>query len=229
MGTVTVLALRVVIAIALVGSLVVQGVLAPLIWLDMDDARADVRTSFVVIVVLGVVTMQVTAVCIWRLLTMVRRGTVFSHAAFRYVDIVIGAITAASVLTFGIAVVAAYSNRTTPGDEVAPVALDEGGITLRGQVGNGEAHGVVQAKANDMPRPFQVRNFDIQLARRGTDAFSDRRGRIDDRAVPVEDDKPVAHGSALDTKRFMSGGKGDSSLTGSTVTGWRNASLPAWS
>ena len=38
------------------------------------------------------------AVCVWRLLTMVRRGTVFSHAAFRYVDIVIGAIAAASVL-----------------------------------------------------------------------------------------------------------------------------------
>jgi hypothetical protein len=51
---------------------------------------------------------------------MVRRGTVFSLAAFRYVDTVIGAIAAASVLTLGIAVVAAHSNRTTPGDEVAP-------------------------------------------------------------------------------------------------------------
>ena len=47
-----------------------------------------------VIVVLGIVTIQVTAVCIWRLLTMVRRGTVFSHAAFRYVDVVIGAVAA---------------------------------------------------------------------------------------------------------------------------------------
>jgi hypothetical protein len=116
----TVLALRVVIVIALAGSLVVQLVLAPLIWLDMDDARADVRIPFVVIVVLGVVTLQVSAVCIWRLLTMVRRGTVFSHAAFRYVDVMVGAIAAASVLTFAIAVVAAHSNRTSPGDEVAP-------------------------------------------------------------------------------------------------------------
>jgi hypothetical protein len=64
--------------------------------------------------------MQVTAGCIWRLLTMVRRGTVFSHDAFRYVDIVIGAIAAASVLTFALACVAAISNRTTPGDAVAP-------------------------------------------------------------------------------------------------------------
>jgi hypothetical protein len=45
---------------------------------------------------------------------MVRRGTVFSHAAFRYVDIIIGAVAAASVLTFGLAVTLA------PGEAVAP-------------------------------------------------------------------------------------------------------------
>jgi hypothetical protein len=120
MGKWAVLALRVVIATALVGSLVVQLVMVPLLWLDMDAAPAGVRVPFVAIVVLGIVTMQVTAICIWRLLTMVRQGTVFSHVAFRYVDITIGAIATASVLTFGVAVVAAYSNRTTPGDEVAP-------------------------------------------------------------------------------------------------------------
>jgi hypothetical protein len=59
-------------------------------------------------------TMQVTAVCVWRLLTMVRRGTVFSHAAFRYVDVVIGAIATASALTFALAVTLA------PGEAVAP-------------------------------------------------------------------------------------------------------------
>jgi hypothetical protein len=138
MGTLAVLALRVVITLALLGSLVVQGVLAPLMWRDMDDAPDGVRLPLIAIVVLIVATMQVTAVCIWRLLTMVRRGTVFSHAAFRYVDTVIGAIATASVLVFGIAVLAAYSNRTTPGDEVAPgvvglicgVSLVIGGVAL---------------------------------------------------------------------------------------------------
>ncbi len=120
MGNLAVLALRVVIVVALAGSVLVLGVIAPLLWQDLEAARADIRIPLVVIVVLGVVTMQVTAVCIWRLLTMVRRGTVFSLAAFRYVDIVIGAIAAASALTFAIAVVAAHANRTTPGDEVAP-------------------------------------------------------------------------------------------------------------
>jgi hypothetical protein len=120
MGRLSVLALRVVIAVALVGSLLVQCVLTPLLWRDLDEAPPGVGVPFVVIVVLGVLTLQVTAVCIWRLLTMVRRGTVFSYAAFRYVDVVIGAIAAASVLVFAIAVVAAYSNRTTSGDVVAP-------------------------------------------------------------------------------------------------------------
>ena len=43
-----------------------------------------------------------------------RRGTVFSHGAFRYVDVVFGAAAEAAVLTFGIAVTLA------PGEAVAP-------------------------------------------------------------------------------------------------------------
>ena len=113
------------LAIAFAGSLFVQAVMVPLLWVDLDDAPAGVRVPLVVIVFLGIVTMQVTGVCVWRLLTMVRTGTVFSPAAFRYVDVVIGAIAAASVLTFGIAVVAA------PGEAVAPgVVLLICGVSL---------------------------------------------------------------------------------------------------
>jgi Protein of unknown function (DUF2975) len=114
MGSLTVLVLRVVLAIALAGSLFVQAVMVPLLWMDLDEAPAAVRIPVIVIVLLGIVTLQVVAVCVWRLLTMVRRGTVFSHAAFRYVDIIIGAVATASVLTFGLAVALA------PGEAVAP-------------------------------------------------------------------------------------------------------------
>ena len=110
----TVLVLRIVLAIALAGSLFVQAVMLPLLWTDLDEAPAAVRTSLVVIVILGIATMQISAVSVWRLLTMVRRATVFSQAAFRHVDIVIGAIAAASALTFGLAVTLA------PGEAVAP-------------------------------------------------------------------------------------------------------------
>ncbi|WP_305094849.1 DUF2975 domain-containing protein [Prescottella sp. R16] len=113
-------ALRVVIAIALAGSVVVQVMMVALLWLGTDQAPTGIDVSLVAIGVLGVGTLQVVAVCIWRLSTMVGRGTVFSPAAFRYVDIVIGAIATASVLTFGFAVVARFANHATPDDEIAP-------------------------------------------------------------------------------------------------------------
>ena len=115
MGQLTVLALRVVLALALAGSLFVQAVMVPLFWVDLDEAPAGVRVPVVVILVLGIVTMQVTGVCIWRLLTMVRRGTVFSPAAFRYVDVVIGAIAGASALAFALGVVLAPGEAVPPG------------------------------------------------------------------------------------------------------------------
>ncbi|EOM75707.1 DUF2975 domain-containing protein [Rhodococcus rhodnii] len=116
-----ILTLKAVIAVALAGSVVVQVMMVAMLWLDSE--RTPTGTLDVALTVIGVVgtaTMQVVAVCIWRLLTMVGRGTVFSHAAFRYVDLVIGAIAIAAVLTFGIAVVARFANRAAPGDEVAP-------------------------------------------------------------------------------------------------------------
>ncbi len=113
-------ALRVVIAIALAGSVVTQVGMVALLWLDTETDPTGFGISLVVIGVLIVVTLQVTAVCIWRLLTMVRRGTVFSHAAFRYVDAMIGSVGAAAVLVLAVAVVARFANHATPGDEVAP-------------------------------------------------------------------------------------------------------------
>ena len=116
MGRLTVVALRAVLATAIVGSLLVQAVMVPLLWADLDDVEIarPARVSLVVLVVLGIATMQVVAACVWRLLTMVRRGTVFSLAAFRYVDAVIGAVATAAALTFGVAAVLA------PGEAVAP-------------------------------------------------------------------------------------------------------------
>jgi len=113
-------ALRTVIAIALLGSVVVQTAIVALLWWDTDERPTAIGVSLVVIGVLGVATLQVIAVCIWRLLTMVRRGTVFSPAAFGFVDVIIGAIGAAAVLTLAVAVVARFANHAAPEDEVAP-------------------------------------------------------------------------------------------------------------
>lgn len=97
-----VMALRVVIALSLLGSLLVQGMILPLVWEDLAGAPELPRTLFVLLIGAGVVTLQVSAACIWRLLTMVRRGSVFSRAAFRYVDVIIGAILVAAALMAGL-------------------------------------------------------------------------------------------------------------------------------
>ncbi|MER5993284.1 DUF2975 domain-containing protein [Streptomyces viridosporus] len=128
MGQLTVLALRAVLGALLAGSVAVQTVMVPLLASDLEGLDPDyayLRTPFLLVVVLGVVTAQVVLVCVWRLVTMVRRGTVFSHAAFRYVHLVIGAFVAAALLVFALGVLLA------PGEAVAPgVVLLLGGVGL---------------------------------------------------------------------------------------------------
>ena len=113
----TVLAVRIVLAMVLVGSLFVQVVMVPLLAVDLDGLAPDyayLRIPLIVIAVLAVLTVEVTFVCVWGLVTMARRGTVFSQAAFRYVDIILTAVAAGSLLTFVLGVILA------PGDAVAP-------------------------------------------------------------------------------------------------------------
>jgi len=111
---VTILVLRIVIGLCLVGSLFVQTVIVPLLWIDLEGEQLWGRIALVVLAVLGILTMQISAVCIWRLLSMVRKGSVFSPAAFGYVDVIFGAVVAASVLTFTLAVLLA-PGETAPG------------------------------------------------------------------------------------------------------------------
>jgi hypothetical protein len=56
---------------------------------------------------------------------MVRRGTVFSDDAFRYVDVLIGAIVAAALVWFAVTLINAPGQRDDPG-----VTLIMGGIAV---------------------------------------------------------------------------------------------------
>ena len=123
MGRQTILVLRTVLVALLAGSVVVQVVFVPLLYIDMRELDADlayVRVPFVVIAILTVLAAQAVLVCVWKLATKVRRGTVFSDDAFRYVDVIIGAVTAGAVLVLAFAVLLATTNRNVPGDAVAP-------------------------------------------------------------------------------------------------------------
>ncbi len=131
MSKLAILALRVVIALTLAGTLFVQVWMVPLVWLDLEGAPDGLRITFIVVVVLGILTLQISAVCVWQLLTMVRRGSVFSDAAFRYVDIIIGAIAAGAVLMFAIAALLAPGG-VAPGivGLICGASLVIGGVAL---------------------------------------------------------------------------------------------------
>jgi hypothetical protein len=121
-------ALRAVLAMTLAGSVFVQAVMVPLMAIDLEEADRDVahlQIPFATTLILIVLTAQVFVVCVWRLVTMVRRETVFSHAAFRYVDTMVGAAAVASLLTFVLGMILA------PGDAVAPgIVLIVGGVAV---------------------------------------------------------------------------------------------------
>lgn len=131
MGRYVVLASQIVIALSLAGSLVVQTVILPLVWIDLEGEALWGRIALVTIAALWILGLQVCAVCVWRLLSMVRRGSVFSRRAFRWVDVIIGAIAFDAVVTFALAVLLA------PGDAapgvvalVCGAALVTGGVAL---------------------------------------------------------------------------------------------------
>jgi hypothetical protein len=124
MGKLTVRALRAVLAVVLTGTVFIQ---ALMVWALVSGSDPEFGplplTPLRVITILGIGTAQVALVCVWRLVTMVRRGTVFSHAAFRYVDVIIGAIAAAALVWFAVTALNAPGQRDDPG-----VTLIMGGI-----------------------------------------------------------------------------------------------------
>ncbi|MGW1588832.1 DUF2975 domain-containing protein [Streptomyces sp. NPDC002386] len=133
MGKLTVRALRAVLVVVLAGTVFVQ---AGMVWVlvgggDPEDGSLPL-TAFRVITILGMATAQVALFCVWRLVAMVRRGTVFSHAAFRYVDGVIGAVVAAALLWFAVTAVNAPGQRADPGVTVimAGIGLAVLGVAL---------------------------------------------------------------------------------------------------
>ncbi len=116
MGKLMVHALRAVLAVVLTGTVFIQ---AGMVWAvasgsDPEDGTMPL-TALRVATILGMVSVQVALVCVWRLVTMVRRGTVFSHDAFRHVDVMIGSIVAAALVWFAVTVINAPGQREDPG------------------------------------------------------------------------------------------------------------------
>lgn len=56
------------------------------------------QTPGIIVAVLFLLCVQVVLVCVWRLLSMVRRAVIFSDDAFVWVDVILGAIVLATLL-----------------------------------------------------------------------------------------------------------------------------------
>ena len=130
MGKLAVRALRAVLVVGLAGTMLIQ---AGMVWAlasgsDPEDGSLPL-TALRVITIPGMLSVQVALVCVWRLVTMVRRGTVFSHAAFRYVDWVIGAIVAAALVWFAATIINAPGQRDDPGDTIIMAGI---GVAILG-------------------------------------------------------------------------------------------------
>ncbi|GII94133.1 DUF2975 domain-containing protein [Sinosporangium siamense] len=124
MGKLTVRALRAVLVVLFAGTVLVQALTMWALATDPEEGAVPL-IPLRVITILGMVSGQVALVGVWRLVTMVRRGTVFSRAAFRYVDAVIGAIVAAALLWFAVTALNAPGQRADPG-----VTVIMGGVGL---------------------------------------------------------------------------------------------------
>ena len=122
MGKLTVSALRAVLGLVLAGACLVQALMVWALATKPADGSLPL-TPLRVVTILGMGSVEVAVVSVWQLVAMVRRGTVFSHAAFRYVDLVIGAIVAAALVWFAVTAINAPGQRDDPG-----VSLIMGGI-----------------------------------------------------------------------------------------------------
>ncbi|MBX3094031.1 MAG: DUF2975 domain-containing protein [Cryobacterium sp.] len=97
--------------------LVCQLFVVPGVAREFADAYPDLghlEGPGIVVAVLFLLCVQVVLVCVWRLLSMVRKSTIFSESAFLWVDVILGAIVVATVLIAVSMVTLAAANVASP-------------------------------------------------------------------------------------------------------------------
>ncbi len=153
-----VLALRAMLIVAAIGSLMVLAVILPLVWMDLADAPLAGAVALMVILALRVVCMQVIDVCIWMMLTLVLRGHIFSRAAFRHVDVITGAVAIGGLLLLALGVVLA------PGSMAPGLVLLLGGAALLAFAAALTVHVARRLLAQAVTRDAQARRLEHELS-----------------------------------------------------------------
>ncbi len=151
MARAAILASQVFIVVLLVGALAVQ--LAVLPALATEEARrfpevAYLKVPITALAVLVIACGEVALLCVWKLLSMVRRDSLFSTGAYRYVNIVLAAlVTLAVLLIVMLGILIAFAEAGGPGVMLALIA---------GIAGSVAASLVVAASAKAVRRATQT-------------------------------------------------------------------------
>jgi len=100
----TILALKLMLGLLIAIIIAVQIFALPMIASQMASQFPEFswfETPGLVIAEVFLVLVLISLVCVWRLLSFVRGATIFSQTSFIYVDVILLAITAATVLILG--------------------------------------------------------------------------------------------------------------------------------
>lgn len=102
MKLLTIVALRVLLILLFLGAVLAQTAIIPVL-AAQEAARwpevAHLAAPYATLVISAIACAEVALVALWMLLSMVSRGAIFTERAFRWVDVIIYAALAATVLT----------------------------------------------------------------------------------------------------------------------------------
>lgn len=134
MSDLTVRVLRVVLAVMFVAMLLGQVIALP--WLAHVMAAdypevAHIKVPMLVVAIVTIACGQAFVVCVWRLLGMVQRDSIFAEQAFAWVDRMIAAILVACALVLGVFVYMSFVLQwQQPGLALVELASVVGGLFL---------------------------------------------------------------------------------------------------
>jgi len=134
MRSTAVIALRVLLAVILAGSVAGQALFFPVLAGQLAETYPELawlRWPLLAVVILVILVAQIALIAIWVLLTMVEHDDVFSAKAFRWVDVIIVAGIADAALVLGVnGFLSLQLHANPPGLMLSLLALTVGGAAL---------------------------------------------------------------------------------------------------
>ena len=134
MKRISIAASKALIAVLLVGAAIIQAFILPLLASDMARIYPEVdylQMPITLLAVLVVAGVEVVLLCIWKLLSMVHKDSIFSPKSFRYVSIIVGALlTMAALLVVILVVLMLFAQAGSPGVMLALLAAISGSTAV---------------------------------------------------------------------------------------------------